>query len=67
MREILKHKKARKRKYSPELRAFALTLNFYSSKAYNYVRKSSCNLLPKPSNIQKWYSVLNALNAVLNI
>jgi len=60
MREILKHKKVRKRKYSPELRAFALTLNFYSSKAYNYVRKSSCNRLPEPSNIQKWYSVLNA-------
>lgn len=26
-------------KYSPELRSFALTLQFYSAKAYEYVRK----------------------------
>lgn len=26
--------------YSPELRSFALTLNFYSPAAYNYVRKT---------------------------
>jgi len=59
MREILKRRKSVKQKYSPELRAFALTLNFYSVKAYNYVRKSFCNLLPEPSTIRKWYSVLN--------
>jgi hypothetical protein len=27
-------------KYSPELKAFALTLQFYSTKAYNFVRKT---------------------------
>lgn len=59
MREIFKRKQTKKKKYLPELRAFALTLNFYSSKAYNYVRKSFCNLLPEPSTIRKWYSVLN--------
>ena len=26
--------------YPPELRSFALTLKFYSTKAYNYVQKS---------------------------
>jgi len=41
------------------LRSFALTLNFYSSKAYNYVRKKFRNLLPESSTIRKWYSVLN--------
>jgi len=59
MNEILKRKKGSKKKYSPELRSFALTLNFYSSKAYNYVRKKFRNLLPKTSTIRKWYSVLN--------
>ncbi|KAG8187521.1 hypothetical protein JTE90_019951 [Oedothorax gibbosus] len=42
-------------KYPPELRAFALTLHFYSAKAYKYVRKTfACNL-PHPSIIRKWY------------
>jgi len=59
MNEILKRKKGLKKKYSPELRSFALTLNFYSSKAYNYVRKKFRNLLPESSTIRKWYSVLN--------
>ncbi|KYN22412.1 THAP domain-containing protein 9, partial [Trachymyrmex cornetzi] len=59
MNEILKRKKGSKKKYAPELRSFALTLNFYSSKAYNYVRKKFRNLLPESSTIHKWYSVLN--------
>ncbi|KYN29051.1 THAP domain-containing protein 9, partial [Trachymyrmex cornetzi] len=58
MNEILKWKKGSKKKYE-ELRSFALTLNFYSSKAYNYVRKKFRNLLPESSTIRKWYSVLN--------
>jgi len=57
MNEILKRKKDSKKKYSPELRSFALTLNFYSSKVYNYVRKKFRNLFPESST--KWYSVLN--------
>lgn len=59
MNEIVKRNKSKKKKYPPELRAFALTLNFYSSKAYNYVRKRFRNLLPDPSTIRRWYSVLN--------
>ncbi|XP_077264339.1 uncharacterized protein LOC143898626 [Temnothorax americanus] len=34
MHEVLKRKGKMKSKYSAELRAFALTLNFYSNKAY---------------------------------
>lgn len=46
-------------KYSEELRSFALTLNFYSPKAYNYVRKVFKNRLPAPSTIRSWYSNTN--------
>ena len=41
--------------YSKELRAFALTLNFYSPKAYNYVRSTFGNSLPHPKTLQRWY------------
>ena len=37
--------------YPPELRSFALTLTFYSTKAYNYVRKSFDLGLPHVSVI----------------
>lgn len=36
-------------KYSPTLRMFALTLQFYSTKAYNYVRETFDCALPHPS------------------
>ncbi|KYN23121.1 THAP domain-containing protein 9 [Trachymyrmex cornetzi] len=42
--------------YSPQLRSFALTLNFYSPKPYNYIRKVFQNKLPAPSTIRAWYS-----------
>lgn len=45
-----------KGKYPIELRAFALTVNFYSPKAYNYIRKVFENKLPDPSTIRGWYS-----------
>lgn len=59
MHEILKRNKGLKKKYSEELRKFALTLNFYSSKAYEYVNQTFKNLLPERSTIRKWYSVIN--------
>jgi hypothetical protein len=49
----------RQLKYSAELRSFAITLQFYSAKAYNYIRKKFNNLLPCPSVIRKWFSVVN--------
>ena len=42
--------------YPPELRAFAMTLKFYSTKAYNYVRESFDLGLPHVSVIRRWYS-----------
>lgn len=46
-------------KYTPEIRSFAMTLHFYSTKAYNYVRKKFNNKLPNPSTIRAWYRVVD--------
>lgn len=46
-------------KYSPALRSFALTLHYYSSKAYNYVRKVFNLSLPHPGTIRNWYKVID--------
>lgn len=42
-----------------ELRRFALTLNFYSRKAYNYVRMKLNKILPHTSTLSKWYSTID--------
>lgn len=44
---------------TPELRAFSLTLHFYSPTAYNYVRRTFNNCLTHPSTLRKWYSVID--------
>lgn len=49
----------KKGRYSPALRSFALTLQFYFPKAYNYVRKTWDKLLPSPSTIRQWYRVID--------
>ena len=49
-----------KKKYSKELKSFALTLQFYSSKAYGYVRKMFNFVLPHPSTIRRWYTAVPA-------
>ena len=41
-------------KYSPQLRSFALTLNFYSPRAYRFVRKSFDTCLPHPRTRERW-------------
>lgn len=61
-----------RKKYDPQLRAFALTLNFYSPKAYNFVRDTFNNSLPHSRTLQKWYQSVEgspgftqeALNAI---
>ena len=45
--------------YPPELRAFAMTLKFYSTKAYNYVRDSFDLGLPHVSIIWRWCDSVN--------
>lgn len=48
-----------RQKYPPALRTFALTLNFYSSKAYNYVRRNFHTSLPHPRTLRRWYGVVD--------
>ncbi len=44
--------------YPPELRIFASTLQFYSTKAYQFVRKTFGKALPHVTTIRKWMSNL---------
>ena len=50
----------KKEKYSKELKSFALTLQFYSSKTYGYVRKMFNLALPHPSTVGRWYTTVPA-------
>lgn len=43
-------------KYSPALRSFALTLHYYSPRAYEYVRKTFTTSLPHSRTVKMWYS-----------
>lgn len=52
--------KAVSRKYSVDLRKFALTLNFYSPKAYEFVRNEFNCVLPHSRTLGKWYSHIDA-------
>ena len=47
-------------KYSPDLKSFALTLQFYSAKAYDFVHKTFNLALPHPVQIRKWYTKVPA-------
>lgn len=64
MRQIAKRERRKQKKlpvprmYEPSLRQFALTLHFYSPKAYNYVRYKFFNNLPHVKTISKWYRSL---------
>lgn len=52
-----KHQNCVSRKeYPDELKRFALTLQFYSSKGYNYVRQNFNFCLPHEYSIRRWYS-----------
>ena len=48
------------KKISEELRSFAMTLHFYSPKAYEFVRESFDLALPHPETLRKWYSSISA-------
>jgi len=56
---LKKHSGETLKSYPPELRSFALTLQFYSSRAYNYVRETFGNCLPHPQTLSGWYKSVN--------
>jgi len=41
--------------YNASMRQFALTLHYYSPRAYNYVRSKCLNCLPHPKTLSKWH------------
>ena len=43
-------------KFPPELRIFASTLQFYSTKAYEFVRSKFSKALPHVATVRKWFS-----------
>lgn len=47
--------------YPKEVRSFALTLHFYSPRAYDYVRSVYNKNLPCGRTIQKWYESIDGL------
>lgn len=58
---VLKHlKKGRPKKYSPEMRQFALTLHYYSPTGYDYVRSKFLSCLPCHQSIRNWYRTVDA-------
>lgn len=61
MQRIMNRKSSRptRASFPHELKSFALTLVFYSLKAYNYVRKTFQLSLPHPSTLRHWYQGLN--------
>lgn len=49
----------RTKQYSGEVRCFVLTLDFYSPKAYEYVREMFKKSLPSRRTLQKWYRTVS--------
>lgn len=48
-----------RKKFPPELRKFAMTLQFYNTKAYEYVRKTFNMALPASGTISSWFSKID--------
>lgn len=62
-KRMVRHKKKQKNprlSFSPSLRKFALTLNFYSPTGYKYVRKIFEDALPHPRTLGKWHEKTDA-------
>lgn len=52
---VVRGLRGKRHKCGTEIRKFALTLHFYSPRAYNYVlRKVGKNILPAASTLRKW-------------
>ncbi|KAM7281981.1 hypothetical protein ISCGN_002139 [Ixodes scapularis] len=59
IQQLLKRTHEKTKKSPPELRAFALTLHYYSPRAYGYVRAKFNNALPNQRTLCEWYKALN--------
>ena len=61
MQRILRrqHNSKFRAEYPDELKSFAMTLQFYSARAYQYVRRTFDLALPTPRQIRAWYGGVN--------
>jgi DNA transposase THAP9 len=48
-----------KSQYPPELKSFALNLNYYSNSGYEFVRKTFNNLIPSQRQLQRWLAKID--------
>jgi len=48
----------KKHPFSNDLKQFAVTLQYYSPRAYLFVRKSFGHILPHPRTLRRWYTVV---------
>lgn len=53
------------RSYTDNVKSFALTLNFYSARAYEFVREKFGKHLPSQSTLRNWYRSVNGTPRVL--
>ena len=60
MKRMSAKKSGKGSKYTSEMKSFALTLQFYSTKAYEFVRKTFNIALPSQSQIRRWYGKVAA-------
>lgn len=49
-----------KKKYEEDVRRFAITLHYFSLRAYNYVRSIFKNCLPHSKTLSRWYKTIDA-------
>jgi len=56
---VKKARSGKKFSYPKEIREFALTLQYYSPRAYLYVRKSFSNILLHSIILRRWYTVVD--------
>lgn len=49
------------KEYPPRLRSFAVTVHYYSPRAYEFVREPFLNVLPHPKTISAWYRSMNGI------
>ena len=54
-----------RKKYSKELQCFALTLQFYSNRAYNYVRDTFQLNLPHENVVRRWYRAVQCETGII--
>jgi hypothetical protein len=49
-----------KKQYPVEMRRFALSIYYYSPRAYNYIRERFKNTLPAESSLRRWKTKFDA-------